>query len=102
MKKLTIIALLSIGALSLIAAEKPNGQALAQKCIGCHGADFGKKALGISKVVKGMKADEIAKELEGYKTGTFGGPMKGIMRGQVASYNNADIKAVSAYIAGLK
>lgn len=49
-----------------------------------------------------MKADEIAKMLEGYKAGTFGGPMKGIMKGQVATYSDADIKAVSAYIAGLK
>ncbi len=102
MKKLTIIALLSIGTLSLMAAGQSNGQALAQKCIGCHGADFGKKALGVSKIVKGMKADEIAKMLEGYKAGTFGGPMKGIMKGQVATYSDADIKAVSAYIAGLK
>jgi len=102
MKKLIIIALLSIGALSLMAAGQPNGQALAQKCIGCHGADFGKNTLEPSKIAKGMKADEIAKMLEEYKNGTFSNPMKNIMKGQVANYSDADIKAVSAYIAGLK
>jgi len=28
--------------------------------------------------------------------------MKGLMKGQVASYSDADIKAVSVYIEGLK
>ncbi len=99
MKKLVIAALVTAGALSLMAAD---GKALTAKCAGCHGADFSKKALGVSKVVKGMKADEIVKALEGYKAGTFGGPMKGVMKGQVASYSDAQIKAVANYIATIK
>lgn len=99
MKKLVIATLVTAGALSLMAAD---GKALTAKCAGCHGADFSKKALGVSKVVKGMKADEIVKALEGYKAGTFGGPMKGVMKGQVASYSADQIKAVADYIAGLK
>jgi len=99
MKKLAIVTLLTVGALSLMAAD---GKALAAKCAGCHGADFSKKALGMSKVVKGWPADKIVKALEGYKAGTFGGAMKGVMKGQVASYSDADIKAVAKYIAGLK
>ena len=100
MKKLTLVTVLTVGALSLMAA--PDGKALSAKCSGCHGADFGKKALGVSKIVKDMKEDEIVKALEGYKAGTFGGPMKGVMKGQVASYSDAQIKAVAKYIKSLK
>ncbi|NPA74019.1 MAG: c-type cytochrome [Epsilonproteobacteria bacterium] len=99
MKKLAIVALVAAGTISLMAAD---GKALAAKCAGCHGADFSKKALGVSKVVKGWSAEKIAKALEGYKAGTYGGSMKGVMKGQVASYSDADIKAVSEYIAGIK
>ena len=99
MKKLVIATLVTAGALSLMAAD---GKALSAKCAGCHGADFGKKALGVSKVVKGMKADEIVKALKGYKAGTFGGPMKGVMKGQIATYSDDQIKAVADYIASIK
>jgi len=99
MKKLTLATIFIAGALSLMAAD---GKALTQKCAGCHGADFGKKALGVSKIVKNMKADEIVKALEGYKAGTFGGPMKGIMKSQISSYNDKQIKVIAKYITGLK
>ncbi len=99
MKKLVIATLVTAGALSLMAAD---GKALSAKCTGCHGTDFGKKALGVSKVVKGMKADEIVKSLQGYKDGTYGGAMKGVMKGQVATYNDEQIKAVADYIAAIK
>ena len=99
MKKLAIVALVAAGTLSLMAAD---GKALAAKCAGCHGADFSKKALGMSKVVKGWPADKIVKALKGYKAGTFGGPMKGVMKGQVANYSDADIEAVAKYIASIK
>ena len=100
MKKLTLVTVLTVGALSLMAA--PDGKALSAKCAGCHGADYGKKALGVSKIVKDMKEDEIVKALKGYKAGTFGGAMKGVMKGQVASYNDAQIEAVAKYIKSLK
>ena len=99
MKKLVIATLVTAGALSLMAAD---GKALSAKCAGCHGADFGKKALGVSKIVKNLSKDEIVKALEGYKAGTFGGPMKGVMKGQVASYSDEQIKAVADYITSLK
>ena len=34
----------------------------------------------------------------GYKKGTYGGPMKGVMKGQVARYSEADLKAAAADI----
>ena len=97
MKKIVIATVLTAGALSLMAAD---GAALTAKCKGCHGADFGKKALGVSKVVKNLKADEIEAALKGYKAGTFGGSMKGIMKGQVGSMSDADIATIAKYIAG--
>jgi len=62
-------------------------------CKGCHGANFEKHALGKSKIVKDMTKAEVATALTGYKAGTYGGPMKGVMKGQVARYSDADLKS---------
>jgi cytochrome c-type protein NapB len=62
-------------------------------CKGCHGANFEKKALGKSKIVKDMTKADVSAALVGYKAGTYGGPMKGVMKGQVAKYSEADLKA---------
>ncbi len=58
-------------------------------CAGCHGPHFEKMALGKSKIVANMTKSDIAYALKGYKNGTYGGPLKGIMKGQVAKYSNA-------------
>ena len=71
-------------------------------CAGCHGKNFEKHAMGKSKVVKDMTHAEIATALKGYKAGTYGGAMKGLMKGQVATYTDAQIKEVAKYISGLK
>jgi len=34
------------------------------RCVSCHGVDFEKKALGVSKVVKGMSEQEIKADLD--------------------------------------
>ena len=62
-------------------------------CKGCHGQSFEKKALGKSKDVSAMTHADIATALKGYKAGTYGGPMKGLMKGQVAKYSDADLDA---------
>jgi len=67
-------------------------------CKGCHGANWEKAALGKSKIVKDMSEADIAASLIGYKNGTYGGPMKGVMKGQVARYSEADLKASAADI----
>lgn len=64
-------------------------------CKGCHGANWEKAALGKSKVVKDMSKQEIIDSLNGYKNGTYGGPMKGVMLGQVKNLNDADITAIA-------
>ncbi len=67
-------------------------------CTGCHGADWSKAALGKSKIVSQMSHADIATALKGYKAGTYGGPMKGLMKGQVAKYSDADLEAFAQTI----
>jgi len=69
-------------------------------CAGCHGQHFEKKAMGKSKVVKDMSEADIVAALKGYKDGTYGASMKGLMKGQVASLSDEDIKAMAATIKG--
>jgi cytochrome c-type protein NapB len=81
---LTVVATASLFAAANVAA-----------CAGCHGANFEKKALGKSKIVKDMTKADIEKALKGYKDGSYGGAMKGLMKGQVAKLSDADIKEIA-------
>ncbi|QOY55215.1 cytochrome C [Candidatus Sulfurimonas marisnigri] len=67
-------------------------------CQGCHGGDFSKAALGKSKIVSEMTHADIATALKGYKAGTYGAAMKGLMKGQVAKYSDADLDAFALTI----
>ena len=99
MKKV-VLTLVALGAMSFLAAD---GAALYKKCAGCHGAKGEKKALGKSEVIAGWDVAKSEEALKGYKAGTRNvHGMGGLMKGQVASYSDADIKAVSEYIHGLK
>ncbi len=99
MKKV-VLTLVALGAMSFLAAD---GAALYKKCAGCHGAKGEKKALGKSEVIAGWDAAKVEEALKGYKAGTRNvHGMGGLMKGQVASYSDADIKAVAEYIHGLK
>ena len=90
MKKIVIATL----ALVTAASAAVNGKA----CAACHGADWSKHAMGKSKVVSEMSHADIAASLKGYKAGTYGGPMKGVMKGQVGRYSEADLDAFSQTI----
>ncbi len=83
-------------------AGDTEGKAKFAKCVACHGANGEKKALGASQVITGWDAAKSEAALKGYKDGSYGGAMKGVMKGQVASYSDADIAAVSKYISTLK
>jgi len=63
-------------------------------CTGCHGKNFEKKAMNVSKVVKDMSKADIIAAMKGYKDGTYGGAMKGIMKGQASKF--ADDAALEA------
>jgi cytochrome c-type protein NapB len=88
---ITSIATLALATASMAAVNSG-------ACKGCHGASFEKHALGKSKIVKDLSHAEIAEALKGYKAGTFGGPMKGVMKGQVAKYSDADLEAFAQTI----
>lgn len=85
----------------VVAAPNAMAEVDITACAGCHGKDFDRQALGKSAVVKGMSADEIATKLIGYREGTFGGPMKGVMKGPVSGLSDDDIRKMAEKIANL-
>ncbi|MBU0720154.1 cytochrome C [bacterium] len=82
-------------------APLKSGADIYKACIGCHGANAEKPALGKSQIIKSWSSEKIAQALNGYKNATYGGAMKGVMLGQVSKLNAADIKLVSDYISKL-
>ena len=95
----TLLALLGL-TLMLNAAD---GSALYQKCVACHGKSGEKAALGKSEVISGWKADKTLEALKGYKAGTRNTKgMGALMKGQVATLCDADMKTLSDYISTLK
>lgn len=94
-----LLGLALIGTLTSLSAD---GATLFKKCAGCHGMKAEKKALGKSHVIQGWEVSKIKTALKGYQNGTYGGPMKAVMKGQAASLKDADIKALAKYIHSLK
>jgi len=90
MKKIIIASIATLALTTAAAAAVEAGA-----CLGCHGANWEKVALGKSKVVKDMTHAEVATALKGYKNGTYGGAMKGLMGGQVGRYTEAELDAFS-------
>ena len=89
MKKLVTIFFLII----YTAYANPYG-----KCVGCHGANGEKIALGKSKVIKDMTKAEIKTAMIGYKNNTYGGTMKGLMVAQSISLSEEDINTIAEQI----
>lgn len=95
----TLIAILGLTAM-LSAAD---GSALFQKCAACHGAKGEKAALGKSEIIAGWSSAKTLDALKGYKAGTRNTKgMGALMKGQIATLNDADMKALADHIAGLK
>lgn len=94
MKKIVLTAL----ALSTFAlADAPTSYA---SCKACHGANGELNTLtqGKSYVPANLSKADVEKSLHGYKDGSYGGPMKGVMKGQVMRLSDADIKELAEYI----
>ena len=68
------------------------------KCVACHGANGEKVALGKSKIIKDMTKEDFISSMKGYQDGTYGGPMKGIMTGQVKGMDEATMNAIADLI----
>ncbi len=93
--KTILLTLLTMSSIMMAA----DGAAVYSKCAGCHGSMGEKRALGKSKVINEMNKEDLVSALNGYKDGTYGGPMKGLMKGQVAKLSDADIEAIALHIA---
>jgi cytochrome c553 len=78
------------------------GKRMFKACAACHGREADRKALGVSKVIANMSEVNIYRSLLGYKSGRYGGRMKGIMKGQVARYDKAQLRDVAAYVSSLR
>ena len=79
-----------------------SGHALyVQKCASCHGHNAEKAALNNSKIIAGWDKERTVQALTGYQDGTYGGSMKGIMKGQTGSLSAEQIEALSDYISTL-
>ncbi|KAB7885408.1 MAG: cytochrome C [Arcobacter sp.] len=78
-----------------------NAQALFGACAGCHGQNGEKPALGKSQVIQGWDKAKVIEALNGYKDGSYGGVMKGVMKGQVATKSDAEIDALAEFISNL-
>ena len=71
-------------------------QADMDRCVSCHGVDFEKSALGVSKIVKNMSEKEIKNALDRYKAG-LGGSMKALMIDEVNLGVDTDAMAADVY-----
>jgi len=94
-----LLSLAILAGTSLFASE---GAKIYNSCVGCHGINGEKKALGKSEVIKGWEVEKTVAALKGYKDGSYGKAMKGVMKGQVTRLSDEDIKAVAEHIATLK
>lgn len=84
-----------------IAETSKSGETLFKACAGCHGISGEKAALGKSQIIKGWSAAKVAEALNGYKNDTYGGAMKGVMKGQASGLSSEDINIISEYISKL-
>ena len=84
-------------------ADTPqNGHLLfVQKCASCHGQLGEKAALNKSQIIAGWEKEKSINALKGYQNGTYGSSLKGIMKGQVSSLSEEQIRVISEYIATL-
>lgn len=78
-----------------------SAETLFKACAGCHGASGEKAALGKSQIIKGWSSAKVAEALNGYKNDTYGGAMKGVMKGQASGLSSEDINLLSEYISKL-
>ena len=98
MKKVVLSLVLATA--SLMAAS---GEELFKKCVSCHGVNAEKPALGKSEVIAGWDKAKTVESLMGYRAGTLNKKgMGAMMKGQMATFSDADIDAIAEYISKLK
>lgn len=98
----TLKGLVLVGAMLASTSAMAGGAETFKSCTACHGQHAEKHALGKSKVINEMSKEQIVTALHGYKDGSYGGPMKGVMKGQVMRLDDAQINSLAEYIPTLK
>ena len=68
-------------------------------CVGCHGENFEKSAMGYSRIVNEMSKEDIIASMNGYKNGTYGKKMKALMATQAMKLSTQEIEALAKTIA---
>ena len=94
MKKVVLATVALVG---FAFADAPASYATCKACHGVKG-EVNTTTQSKSYVPANLTKADIEKNLKGYKDGTYGGPMKAIMKGQVAKLSDADIKALADYM----
>lgn len=96
MKKLLIVAGLSLFVVSAAWAAA-DGEALYKgSCVGCHGAD-GSKSAGGTTPLKDLSKEEILTRLQGYAAGTAGGEHKKVMENVAKKFTAEELEALAGY-----
>ena len=67
-------------------------------CIGCHGENFEKPAMGISEIVKNMTKEYIEASLFNYKYESNDGNMNALMAWQTSQLSDDEIRALARKI----
>jgi len=85
-----------------VLSNKEKGKVLYAKCAGCHGQDGKTQALGKSEEIAGQSVLELKTKIKAYKKGDRNvAGMGTLMKGQVLSMTDEEIKDISAYISTL-
>ncbi|MDQ1325012.1 MAG: hypothetical protein QG564_136 [Campylobacterota bacterium] len=73
------------------------------KCTGCHGQDGKTKALGKSEIIAGQSEANLVASMNEYKAGTRNvSGMGALMKSQMDTVSDEEIKAIAAYISSIK
>ncbi|MSN96471.1 c-type cytochrome [Campylobacter sp. FMV-PI01] len=101
MKKLFIVsALMGLVSSSVFATD---GATIYKKCVACHGAKAEKVYLNKIPALNTLEPDFMIESMKKYKSGEKNEfKMGAIMKGQMATLSEEDMKAVAEYIQTLK
>ena len=67
-------------------------------CTSCHGENFEKSAMGVSRVIAEMSEADLKASLHGYKDGTYGGDKQALMVNQIIELSEEEIDAMAEEI----
>ncbi|MCT7912054.1 c-type cytochrome [Arcobacter lacus] len=93
------IVLTTLAVVAFAFADAPASYATCKACHGVKG-EINITTQSKNHVPANLTKAEIEKALHGYKDGSYAGagPMKALMKGQVAKLSDADIKALADYM----